>query len=59
MTNFDVMRNGAPEEIAKLIDDASADTPPNAACCFCELNYPEGRECWECWLDWLKAEAKS
>ena len=56
--HIEIPKPMTPEEIAKRINDAPADTPPNAACAFCELDYPESHECWQCWLDWLYFEVK-
>lgn len=53
ITNYDRIVSKSPEELAKELVVLSDRCPDGVDC---EI-VPHGRECYECWLDWLKQEA--
>ena len=51
-TNYDRIISKAPEELAKELVVLSDRCPDGVDC----ESVPHGRECFECWLDWLRRE---
>lgn len=63
MTNLEFFRTAEPEEIAKFLRRRVCDCPETANDLRCGFVTSPiaggGKDCSKCWLDWLKAEAKS
>ena len=56
MTILDVMRNGTPEEIAKMLDAQISDVQDMLCCDVCDHDDDPDWQCYDCWRNWLNNE---